>query len=422
MELRHPTHRAYSRGFYPDDGRDFEVRLLLGYAGSGGSDAGEVLATIDGLDDGHPDAWAHAWLALGRRVASSARAAQAAGHTISAASAYLRAANYLSTAFDGLDGVGTDSARLAVFAEHRAAWDGFLECGPFTARRIAIPYEDTTLPGWFVRPDRATEGSATGGSAGRPTLVMVNGSDGSVSGVWCAGARAALDRGYNVLLFDGPGQQSMLFEHGTGFRPDWEAVLTPVTDTLLGLPGVDPDRLAVYGISQAGYWVPRALAVEHRYAAAVADPGVVDVSASWLAHLPKPLAAMLHDPTAAAKFDRDMKLGMTGQKALQRMWVWRARPYGWDGRYFDVLQKVREYTLTDEMAAQITTPMLITSPEGEQFWPGQSERLAAMMTSARTVVVEFTAADGASGHCQPMARALTAERMFDWLDATLTSR
>ncbi|MGW0035371.1 alpha/beta hydrolase family protein [Gordonia sp. NPDC003376] len=416
MELRHPTHRAYSRGFYPDDGRDFEVRLLLGYAASGGSDAGEVLTTIDGLGDGHPDAWADAWLALGRRVASSARAAQAGGHTISAASAYLRAANYLSTAFDGLDGIGTDSARLAVFAEHRAAWDGFLECGPFTARSIEIPYEGTTLPGWFVGPDRATTGGL------RPTLVMVNGSDGSVSAVWCAGARAALERGYNVLLFDGPGQQSMLFEHGMGFRPDWEAVLTPVTDTLLGLPEVDPDRLAVYGISQAGYWVPRALAVEHRYAAAVADPGVVDVSASWLTHMPKSLVAMLDDPTAATKFDRDMKLGMTGQKALQRMWEWRARPYGSDGHYFDVLQRVREYTLTDQMAAQITTPMLITSPEGEQFWPGQSERLAAMMTSARTDVVDFTAAEGASGHCQPMGRALTAERMFDWLDTALAAR
>ena len=31
--------------------------------------------------------------------------------------------------------------------------------------------------------------------------------------------------------------------------------------------------LALYGISQAGYWVPRALAFEHRIAAAVADPG-----------------------------------------------------------------------------------------------------------------------------------------------------
>ena len=30
-----------------------------------------------------------------------------------------------------------------------------------------------------------------------------------------------------VFVFDGPGQQSMLFERGVPFRYDWEAVLTP---------------------------------------------------------------------------------------------------------------------------------------------------------------------------------------------------
>ena len=60
------------------------------------------------------------------------------------------------------------------------------------------------------------------------------------------------------------------------FRPDWEAVLTPVVDTLVARGDVDPGALVAYGISQAGYWLPRALAFEHRFVAAVADPGVFD--------------------------------------------------------------------------------------------------------------------------------------------------
>jgi hypothetical protein len=47
----------------------------------------------------------------------------------------------------------------------------------------------------------------------------------------------------------------------------------------LSREGVDPKRIAIQGI-QGGYWVPRAVAFEKRIAAAIADPGVIDVSAS----------------------------------------------------------------------------------------------------------------------------------------------
>ena len=121
----------------------------------------------------------------------------------------------------------------------------------------------------------------------------MNGSDRSLAGLWASPGAAALDRGYNVLLFDGPGQQSQLFERGVPFRPDWEHVLTPVFEFVAGLDGVEAARIAVYGISQGSYWVARAIAFEHRYAAAITDPGVVDVSASWTSQLPKSLMKLL---------------------------------------------------------------------------------------------------------------------------------
>lgn len=42
------------------------------------------------------------------------------------------------------------------------------------------------------------------------------------------------------------------------FRPDWEKVITPVVDYALTRKEVDPQRIAIQGISQGGYWVPRA--------------------------------------------------------------------------------------------------------------------------------------------------------------------
>ena len=68
-----------------------------------------------------------------------------------------------------------------------------------------------------------------------------------------------------------------------------------------------------------------------------------------------------------------------------------------------------------DVAVKITTPLLITSPEGEQFWPGRAEQLASL-TDGVSTISHFTATEGASEHCQPLARTVTAQRIFDWLD------
>jgi hypothetical protein len=112
-------------------------------------------------------------------------------------------------------------------------------------------------------------------------LIMNNGSDGAVTSIWPPVAAGGVARDCNVLIFDGPGQQSMLFERRLPFWHDWEQVITPVVDFLLGRSDVDPQQIVLYGIGQAGYWVPRALAFEHRIAAAIADPGAYDVFEPW---------------------------------------------------------------------------------------------------------------------------------------------
>jgi cephalosporin-C deacetylase-like acetyl esterase len=85
----------------------------------------------------------------------------------------------------------------------------------------------------------------------------------------------------------------VLWKQKLYFRPDWEKVITPVVDYALTRNEVDPKRIAIQGISQGGYWVPRAVAFEKRIAAAIADPGVVDVSTSWTASLPKAMLELL---------------------------------------------------------------------------------------------------------------------------------
>lgn len=397
-------HGAFSRGFAPNRDFDFDIRCVIGQSFSGAADVGEVLAAVEHVGAKDHDGWFSAWWELGSRVFANAEGSAAGDHQASAAAGYLRAATYLGAATNAIASLRATDRLIPTYQAHRSAWEHFVDTTAVPVERVAIPYETRTLPGYFFRP--ADDGQA------RATLIMVNGSDAPVSAQWGNGGYGALTRGYNVLMFDGPGQGSMLFEEGTAFRYDWEAVITPVVDFLLRRSDVDPKRIAMYGVSQAGFWVPRALAFEHRIAAAVADPGVVDVSASWIAHLPKSMVKLL-DNGESEKFDKEMAFGMKFSGDAERAWNFRARPYQQDG-YFATLAAVKRLTLGDEVA-DITTPLLITSPEDEQFWPGQSKRLAEM-TSKVSTLVEFTAAEGANFHCEPLARALVDQRMFDWLD------
>ena len=185
-------------------------------------------------------------------------------------------------------------------------------------------------------------------------------------------------------------------------------------DAVLQRPDVDPNRIAAIGVSQAGYWIPRALAFEHRLTAAVIDPGIIDVSAPWLSSLPDVMRSQLKHRQHAA-FDREMQLAELFSPATAATLRFRAKPYGLNGgSRFALHESVSAYRLGDEIQ-QITTPLLITDPEEEQFWPGQSQQLYDRLPGPKQLL-RFTSAEGANHHGEPLARALRDTRIFDWLD------
>jgi hypothetical protein len=391
--------------FFKNDSFQFAVENALGESYHQATDVGEVLATISRIPNGDAAAWVREWSATGDRLAGLAGEAEATAHPRSAAARWLRASSYYAQATEQADATGTFTE---VWERHRAAWDRFVDqtnaVGDTVIERIAVPYQDTTLPGHIFR---------TPGTDARRTLVYINGSDGSVIGAWARCAVAALARGWTVVTVDGPGQNAALIRQNIPFRPDWEAVLTPLIDLLHTRSDVDPARIAVVGISQGGFWVPRAVAHEHRVAAAVADPGVGAAGARNRGHLTRGLRKLL-EAGKREKFDKDMEWGLKVSPGLRTSLAWRMRPYGVTS-YFDFFTAVLAYRLTDAELAAIRCPMLVTDPEHEQFWPGQSVQLVEKLTCPATLL-PFTAAEGADGHCEPVAQGLREERILDWLD------
>jgi hypothetical protein len=168
------------------------------YIATGGADFGECLVTIKKIADGNVDEWYQEWIATASRIEKIGDESLKNGHRISTHEAYLRASNYY----------------------HKAA---LLFKTPIEI--IEIPFESATLPAYFLKVDDS-------GNA-RSTIVYTNGYDSNIQEMYFAHADAALKRGYNCLLFDGPGQDPNLIRGNSYLRPDWENVVTPVIDYAL---------------------------------------------------------------------------------------------------------------------------------------------------------------------------------------------
>lgn len=392
---------------YLFDDKTFETIFLtsLGRAYSSGANVGKVLYLSRKVTNGDFESAFTAFKEAGDEARAQADESLAGGHRESARQAYLWAQNFYDSATYFVD-ASADPARFLPTWE--SLYDCWLKSLPLfdpPIEPVQIPYENTALRGFYMRGNSK--------SPRRPLLILCNGSDGSLLDMWLWGGAGGTARGYDCLTFDGPGQGYALWKQKLYFRPDWEKVITPVVDFALARPDVDPKRIAIQGISQGGYWIPRALAFEKRIAAGIADPGVVDVSTSWMSSLPAPLQGLLK-AGRKAEFDDFLAKGLT--PSTRATLNFRMRPFGFTS-FFDTYKATLDYNLRD-VAKNIQCPLLITSPVNEAYWPGQSRQLFELLTCPKKLV-EFTEADGADLHCEPKATGLRDLRVFNWLDKTL---
>jgi len=322
---------------------EFMTEVVLGAAAYRAAEAGEVLAAVGRIKDGDYGSWVREWEATADRVRAAATASEDAGHRVSAREAYLRASTYYFNAAFFVVGTRDGDRLPKLWRTHRDCFERAAALFEPPFQRVAIPYDDSTLEGWFFAADDSGKR--------RPLAILNNGSDGTVTDMWVQGAAAGIERGYNCLTFDGPGQGQALFEQGLHFRPDWEAVVTPVVDYALTREDVDPDRIALLGVSQAGYWVPRAVAFEHRIAVAVADPGVVDVAETMISHLDGSTRTLL-EQGSQPKFDNRIRTAERFSKSLRYTLKFRSLPYGTDSPY-EMFKLASDYRLDEETAKSI---------------------------------------------------------------------
>src|ERR1700678_3920241 len=265
--------------FFPDNIEYwFEAKRAFGAASYGASEFGEVMASLNRITSSDYEGWYNEWNATAERTSAEADAQLAAGHRVSARDGYLRAANYFRTSEFFLHGNHEDPRIYSAYKKSIRAYKLSASIFDPPILPVEIPYENTTLPGYFHRVDES--------DTKRPLLILHTGFDGSAEEMHGEGARAGVERGWNVLAFDGPGQYGPIHRQRLPFRPDWEKVVTPVVAFALTLPGVDPQKIALMGVSLGGYLAPRAAAFEKRLSALIANDGVYDYGVANLGPIP----------------------------------------------------------------------------------------------------------------------------------------
>jgi dienelactone hydrolase len=398
---------------FPDNAQFwYETRRAFGAASYGASEFSEVLITAGRIKSGDNDSWYEEWNRTAEKVAHEAADQLARGHKISARDGFLRAATYYCTSEFFLHGNPHDPRITSAYQKSVECYRASAKLFDPPIEPVEIPYENTTLPGYFHRVDRTDRK--------RPLLIIHSGFDGGTAQeVHDNGARAAVERGYNVLAFDGPGHFGPLHREGLHFRPDWEKVVTPVVDFALKLPGVDPEKIALMGISFGGELAPRAAAFEKRIAALITNDGIYDYGAANLTHVPAELrAAFVQMLTAKEAPQVDTMIEAAMKASPTAAWgithgmyaTGTPTPRGY-------LAAALDYNVRDGIAEAISCPTLVCEAKSDIFFKGQPQELFDHLTCSKTFM-RFTESEGAGAHCQVGAGRLAFARMYDWLDET----
>lgn len=404
---------------FKDPGFNFNGLLALGASGSGAGEVGEVLTAVNAINKAglSSQTYTQTFKRLGDQLMKAPQGSLPGPETTRFRA--LRAAQYYGQALFFVLGSDDPGSEEQLYQAGRDAWDTFCDlCDPAPVTSN-VPYGKTPLPVWFFRPDASDER--------RPTVILTNGSDGQNVDMWTYGVPAALERGWNALVYDGPGQGRLLFVDRVVFTPRWETVVTPLVDWLVARSDVDAGKIALTGLSMAGDLAPRAAAFEGRIAALVAMPGVLE---PWLGFPPevrkiltpdkeetntiwnKEVAPELPAPAAATMKKRMEPFSVPVMLAAR------------EGRLFTDFhtpaKRIESLAITD-VVSRIKMPTLVLDYDDEQFYPGQPRRMFDRLTAPKDYV-KLTAATGAQLHCSPMAPQQHCEVVFDWLQEKLSAR
>ena len=263
-----------------------------------------------------------------------------------------------------------------------------------------VPYQQTELSAYRFTPAQQ-----------RGTIVVFGGYDSYIE-EWLPVALAFRDAGLDTVVFNGPGQGTVL-DAGTPMTPNWHLPVTAVLDYF------ELADITLLGFSLGGCLVIRASAHEERVARAIAFDVCADFYGAMATDLvASGLNAIMENSGQIPAHVLNAVVEEVAKTDLTTDWLFRQgeRVMG-AATSADVLNAWRDYH-TDDISSQVTQDVLLMAGTTDLAIPFHMlpDQLATL-TAARSVTARvFTEAEQASNHCQTGNTGLAIKVIFDWLD------
>lgn len=335
-------------------------------------------------------AFRETWQRMAEKLSGLADEDVVHGRHLSAGEKYKRAANYLLTC-ERLQAHGAPG-RAALYEQFQALFAKGIALAGDNCEQVKIPYGDSFLSGLLVHAEN-TDGAA-------PLLLQVNGLDSTKEMKYMVGLPLWLARrGVSSLLIDQPGTGDSLRQRGLTARFDSEHWASRVVDWLETRVDVDPKRIGMEGVSLGGYYCPRAVAFEPRFAM-----GVV-----WGAN---------HDwrDVQAKRLAREGNLPVPHYWAHVR-WVWGAKDT-------DDFMRIAQDVHLDGILDRIKVPFLVTHGEKDSQIPVHwaHRTYEQLVNSPKRELKIFTEREGGVQHASFDNSANAGMFIADWVAETLGGR
>ncbi len=379
--------------YFPDNYRwSHGLLMALGAAPYGGADIGEVHAIGQALSSrlGDDQAWFDEWCSMGESLRSGAHEQLARGRTVTAASSALRACNYFQ--IGERFAVEKNAAALDAYRASLACFQLYLEHGSGPSiTRVEVPYEGgATLPAYLVEP-----ASRSTAQTKAPCVVFFDGLDITKELQYLRGVAEFSRRGIACLIVDGPGNGESIRFQDLYLRYDYEVAGSAALDYLSTRADIDPQRVAVMGISLGGYFAPRCAARDQRFAACVAWGAIWDYHQRWSDRI----AAGFNVPLSVAGEHIAWALGAASPEAA--------------------LGLLRDWRL-EGVAKDIVVPFLILHGEDDRQVPlHEAQALLNEVASADKELRIFPKGEPGNQHCQVDSPVRAMQAIADWLTDTL---
>lgn len=370
-----------------------QFRRTLGYTAAGGAELSECLSIVKQLENADSGQWYQVWTSLGDRLRNSADEDFQKGNLFSSGEKLLRASNYYRTAYFFLEENANDDRIITALKLSKSAFYHALQRMNIRHIHLQIPFEDYTLPGYLFLSEQVDA----------PLLIDTGGGDSTLEELYLISTVASLKRGYHSLIFEGPGQGSVLRLQKKPFRPDWETVIGAVLNYIQDKFPQLLHKVALRGDSFGGYLAARAASADKRIGACVLNPGIKSPNAS-LNKLSNPiLRQILFLLKPSLKFKIKSRFMRFGAKSFS-----------------EFIKKCQQFTLHGRVK-DITCPTLIIDNEEENLTKGEAQKLFFELQCPKKYY-QFTSAECTGGHCQPLGQQLTQELIFNWLESHFANK